>query len=838
MNQIVSPTNASNIKDFVSKHQGFVLLSIILLLSLLLYGHLIWGPYALYFRDIYHNYYSLTEFMSRSLHQGELPFWNPYIFTGNPQMAGFEPPLFYPLGWIFFLGLSFKNALLINLMSHHLLAAYGIYLIGRVYTWSFRVSLIAAILFSFSGMMISMNNFHPLQNTCAWLPLVFFSAHQILITRRTKYSLFFAVFFGLQILSGHLEIVYIESLFLILYTFLNVRFIHKRTLAVIALAVLLGIGLSCIQLIPGIFYLSESIRSDGIIKTQSQTWSFHPLLSVMMILPEQLGNIARKQSLNMVFGEPKFGYSLFFLSSYLGALVLSLNIAGLYLCRRFLSHKRFVFFIIMAFIFLILSFGQFTPMHDYFLHLPGASFFRYPSKFLFFTGFCLVISAAEVLDAVFKDTLVQVKFLHILLLLGVLYLGVYVGIYFSQANLSQQLAQMVFQLRPELAPDLQNWCQHLLKTILEQLKQIMMFMLLFWCLFFVSFKHNKPVYGGLLVIVTCLDLFSSGVNSLWSAHVDLFEKPSEIANHLKSIGLDQLPQYRLTVRNQTRKIPEQFEPQLEKNSYFRTSYFFHEAMMPDYSVAYGFRNLSGAWSAYSRQMAEFDSYYEQAWEWNQGAFKQAYEALNAVKYILIPETEPENASYYENNSHYQKLKTFDKTQMVLWENKNSLPRARFQYQAMILDTKEQLLKIMSQPVTHGYDFKNHLLLIDDQNFQNARKQIPSAESKDKKWTQPEFVLDKNNSLEIAFETNTSGYLVLADQNLPGWRALDNGKQTPILKANYFQRAVRVGPGKHLIRFEYDPPGFKLGLMISSLAAILWLGLLIWTRKSSQTAEIL
>ena len=48
------------------------------------------------------------------------------------------------------------------------------------------------------------------------------------------------------------------------------------------------------------------------------------------------------------------------------------------------------------------------------------------------------------------------------------------------------------------------------------------------------------------------------------------------------------------------------------------------------------------------------------------------------------------------------------------------------------------------------------------------------------------------------------------------------QEVPILQANFSQRALRVGPGKHDIRFEYEPPGFAWGWKISLLSGLLLL----------------
>ena len=44
----------------------------------------------------------------------------------------------------------------------------------------------------------------------------------------------------------------------------------------------------------------------------------------------------------------------------------------------------------------------------------------------------------------------------------------------------------------------------------------------------------------------------------------------------------------------------------------------------------------------------------------------------------------------------------------------------------------------------------------------------------------------------------------------GWKASVDGKNVPILRANYTFRAIPIEKGKHIVKFLYDPWGFKLG----------------------------
>lgn len=65
-----------------------------------------------------------------------------------------------------------------------------------------------------------------------------------------------------------------------------------------------------------------------------------------------------------------------------------------------------------------------------------------------------------------------------------------------------------------------------------------------------------------------------------------------------------------------------------------------------------------------------------------------------------------------------------------------------------------------------------------------------------------------------------GFLVLTDAAYPGWKALVDGRERPILRTNYLFRGVRLEPGRHRVEFVYEPASLRAGLAISGLTAAL------------------
>lgn len=73
-----------------------------------------------------------------------------------------------------------------------------------------------------------------------------------------------------------------------------------------------------------------------------------------------------------------------------------------------------------------------------------------------------------------------------------------------------------------------------------------------------------------------------------------------------------------------------------------------------------------------------------------------------------------------------------------------------------------------------------------------------------------------NRIELRTESENNSYLVLSELYYPGWRAYVDGKDVPILRADYILRAIPLTPGKHAISFLYRPPSFMIGAVITLL----------------------
>jgi hypothetical protein len=95
-----------------------------------------------------------------------------------------------------------------------------------------------------------------------------------------------------------------------------------------------------------------------------------------------------------------------------------------------------------------------------------------------------------------------------------------------------------------------------------------------------------------------------------------------------------------------------------------------------------------------------------------------------------------------------------------------------------------------------------------------------------------LALDPNRTTETV-TLDKPGYVVLSDTFYPGWRVLVDGMLQPLLIADLNFRAVAVGSGAHTVTFEYAPFSATLGLIISLMAGLIFIGLSVWALRRPQ-----
>jgi hypothetical protein len=102
----------------------------------------------------------------------------------------------------------------------------------------------------------------------------------------------------------------------------------------------------------------------------------------------------------------------------------------------------------------------------------------------------------------------------------------------------------------------------------------------------------------------------------------------------------------------------------------------------------------------------------------------------------------------------------------------------------------------------------------------------------------QVLLLTDNVMEVQTSSATEAFLVTSDVYYPGWRARIDASDAPLFPADYAFRGVLLPPGNHIVRFEYRPRRFfvGVGLSVFSLLAVGTIGIVGFFRKGTKQAR--
>jgi hypothetical protein len=417
--------------------------------SLILYRQIALTNLVLPGTDALTYFYPYRAYAADAIRSGRIPLWNPYLFLGVPFLANPQTGVFYPpnllLTWLMpatAVGLARAPALVAwSLVLHTALAACGAYLYARcILRLSPVPALLGASAFAFGGFLSGQAEHVNQLNVSAWFPLLLLlweARHRA----RWPALLGLGGAIGMGLLAGHTQSSYITLAGLGAYAVLEpflprrhrehgeeekksdtqplsgvtnpIRAIpweHKssedsfllralrisvvnllRSLWQLGFALLVGMGLAAVQLLPTLELSRLSIRSGGLSYREAVAFSLSPLPRLLRytFLP------AWGQSLRDVFGGD-------FFTEYVAAIgVVPLLLAALACAawaRRAMKggqdslhegqRRATAQVIVLAALGVLLALGLYNPFYYIlFKVVPGFGLFRVPARWLVLYAF-------------------------------------------------------------------------------------------------------------------------------------------------------------------------------------------------------------------------------------------------------------------------------------------------------------------------------------------------------------------------------------------------------------------------------------------------------------------
>lgn len=347
----------------------------------------------------------LRELVGKDLRAGELPVFDPYIWSGAPLLAGWNAGAAYPLTWLFAL-VPAAAAWTLNLVAAGIAAGVGAFAFLRASKLSVLASWAGAITFAFSGGMVAQVPHVGLVIGMSWIPLGLLALlrltqeEPITIRARCWWTAVLATSVGLVILAGEPRAVADGAAVLVLsgawrvLRFVPVSWRATSTAAAsCALGAVVGVGLGAVQLVPGIAAVATSQRagfSDFLFGAGSLPDRWLALLGV----PDLLGGSGS-------FGQPVFfaHYNLTEVTGYVGLLPLCAALALFAKLRRGRTVPEWLIWEVVALAGILLALGKNTPLWHLFIHIPLLSGQRLQSRGILVADLAFAVLLAHWLDS-------------------------------------------------------------------------------------------------------------------------------------------------------------------------------------------------------------------------------------------------------------------------------------------------------------------------------------------------------------------------------------------------------------------------------------------------------
>jgi hypothetical protein len=743
----------------------------------------------------------MRDFGFSELANGNMPLWNPHIYSGTPFVGAFQSGMFYPPN-VIYMALPVANAFNTDNAVHVFLMSFFMYLWARKRGLSWGASLVAGILLAYggAGFVRVMAGHITMLQALSWAPLILLSIDHIVEKRSNGWMLVGIGATTMQILAGHPQSLFMTATVAALYSCIRLASAEQR-IGILVRFIPFGILpplLACVQLWTGWDTAAESIRSGGVGHEFATTFSFHPEHLLTYLMPALFGNSMH----SLYWGRWAFWDATVFIG--IGGLVLMMSslFYGPKPIRRF-SFTLFLFFSVLAF-------GSYTPLLGWVFELPGFNNFRSPSKFMFPASIFAAMLAGIGMDAAIqgklktKPLMVVVGVTGVLCLFGTIFLGATaIG---DEPN--EPLRQFIDQREPlddtysmsfeELPLPAEKYIEigrvAFLSALIATISCLFLFAVLWssktkrWVIYMV------PVMAVLEVLIFA------------RAHRATFELAENNRPDIESLYELDAGEFRLLdipgVNNSTRNYS------VGKRKYSVWGY--------DPVILERYAHFVAV--AASGDKREFDPVLMESAMWGNDPIAEAVHTLGnyefseggvdgdvelfkllRCRYIIINSEERDGRSGY-------------------WQLGGSFPRFFFSNSYSVHDTKDSLFNEMK---VNTFDPSVHALV------ESEPVPKPAALADDAKLISSiDVVSETTDSVEFEITVNHNTLLIITDSYSKNWRAfpLENSVQDQydVMAVDYTLRGIPLAAGHHHFVLEYAPNSYTVGRWVSLISLIFYL----------------
>jgi hypothetical protein len=797
---------APDLAGALDRVPGWAAVVVFAVATLLLFREFVFSDVMLFGSDTLALGYMARAFYADALQSTGFPLWNPIILGGTPfleSLAGGDS--LHPLSVLLLLLMDTYRAIGWKLVLHVFLAGVFMFAWLRVLGISRGAAALGGLAFLLAPHMVTL--VFPGHDgkifVVAMTPILFWTGEWFLRRGGLLPLAALGAVVATVILSTHFQMAYF--LFGAMGAYMLFRCIQLGrggpgwTVAggrfgAFLLFSVLGAGVTAVQLLPAVSYVTEDSRRAGTtVQAEGEealaygsSWSLHPEEIVSLAVPEFVGGSIGTAPWT---DDTYWGRNPFKLNhEHLGLVVLLLTLlaflpapGGREGARREEDAVRW-FLLAMGLTVLLFTLGRHTPVWRIFYEVvPGISLFRAPSMAIFLTGFAVVTlaalgvdRAARAIDAgegrqVFRllgggaALLVIGWVLAATGLLPTLWTStVYSGIEASRLNALERLA-------PHMARGFG------VAVVLAALVTA-----LWWSV-------ARSFFPAILLVPSLALLIAADqwrVNAPFIETMDYrtFVAPDENLRFLMERQAEGEPFRVLSLERQGQDVDPGIHG-LELAGGHHPNDLLRYRELLGVETAQGFERLGGR---------EFHP--------------TLLDILN-VRYILWPELQ---RGPLEGVPAVSQLRLADGRVLTSVYEVPHLPRARVVGEAIVVDEERTLETVLDAGV---FDPARATVLTEPPPIEPGGSGVEGTV----RWVE-------RTPNRLVFEVEASGpALVVVSENwFPAWRASVDGADTPVLRADHTLRAIAVAGGSHRVEMWYDSPALRSGLRLSLLSLLILL----------------
>jgi hypothetical protein len=695
--------------------------------------------------DIITQIYPWKHFAIQTYLSGQIPFWNPYSFSGTPHLANYQSAVLSPFNLLFFI-MPFVDAWSVLVLLQPLLAGIFMFILGQSLFKSKIGSLISATSFMFCGFITTWMGYATLGYAILFLPLGLYGIEKYFQTNKKKFLIATSLSIPLSFLSGHFQISVYFLITLIVYVFIKflVTKNAKQSLCVI-LYILCGLLLSMPQLLPSIELYGQSLRSSLFQKTEAIPINYLPTF----LAPDFFGNPVTR---NDWFGH----YAEW--NAYIGLIPFLLAIY----CLLNKKNKQVIYLFIFTAVILLLAFN--TPLLNIFIFLkiPVLSTSA-ASRAIVLYSFMFSLLAAFGYDGLKED--IKSGIIKKIYLLSGLTLLFFIGLWIF----------IYLKVMPATAVSIAK--QNL---ILPTIIALCFSFLVFICIRFKKRKEIFIFFGIALLILTSFDLLRFSKKWMPFDPKNLVFKTTDTLNQLSKMS-----------------------------GYER----FLGNLGGEVTVYYGLPSVEGYDAVYVQRYGEFIEFIDNGKLEipersvvslsKKGVFTDKAINLLGIKYIVHKKTDDHAVWTFPFWQYPQDQFSlaYKDSYYEIYQNNKVYPRAFLVNKYKTIQKKEQILSTM---FASGFNLRKEIVVENNVKLGFSNSDPGTVN----------IVSYSPNKISLSVDAKTDSLLFLSDSYSPGWKAVIDGKDKQIYRADYVFRAIAVEKGKHTVEFIYFPISFKYGLILA------------------------